>query len=58
MKISARKMIDIIGETIFPGQSIVLKDDIAEKPELDKVPSPVEKGKVEENTKRKQAPIT
>ena len=51
-------MIDIIGETIFPGESIILKEDIAEKPELDKAPSPVEKEKVEEITKRKQSPIT
>ena len=46
LKISGRKMIDIIGETIFQGQDLVVREEIASKAKMDKAPSPVEKGKV------------
>lgn len=57
IRASARNMIDIIGESIFPGQKITIREDIAAKSEMDKAPSPVEKGKVDDMPKRNQTPI-
>jgi hypothetical protein len=46
LRISGRKMIDIIGETICKGQDLSVREEIASKAKMDKAPSPVEKGKV------------
>jgi hypothetical protein len=46
LRISGRKMIDIIGETLFQFQDLFVHEEIALKAKMDKAPSPVEKGKV------------